>query len=112
MNAHEPQGHSHRRVREAQDPDLYNPSTTHLGGRLRAARNARGLTQAQAADAAGIARNTLVSLERAQHPDPRLSTLLRLMRVYGLGSLEELLGELPSHQLAETWAAEGWTITR
>lgn len=85
---------------------------THLGRRLRDARKTRGLTQQEAATAAGLARNTLVSLERAQNPDPRLSTLLRLMRVYGLGSLEELLGPPPSYRMAEAWEAEGWTIAR
>ncbi len=87
-------------------------STVHLGRRLRQCRDSRRLTQAQAAAAAGITRNALGRLEGKQFPNPSLQTLLALMQVYGLRSLEELLGPLPSHLLAKEWAEAGWTGTR
>jgi transcriptional regulator with XRE-family HTH domain len=84
----------------------------HVGQRLRRLRQARGLTQEQAAAAAGLTRNTLGSLERERFPDPHLSTLLTLMHVYQLGTLEELLGPLPSARVANAWEEEGRTGTR
>jgi DNA-binding XRE family transcriptional regulator len=80
----------------------------HIGAVMRRHREHAGLTQERAAVLAGLTRNTLVTLERAALPDPHLSTLLALMRVYSLGSLEELLGLTPSKVLAEAWAAAGW----
>jgi transcriptional regulator with XRE-family HTH domain len=75
----------------------------HFGARLRACRREQKLSQAEAARFAGISRNTLVGLERAQFPNPNLRTLLSLMETYGLGSLEELFGTTPSRHLAMTW---------
>jgi transcriptional regulator with XRE-family HTH domain len=86
--------------------------TVHLGEWLRVVREASGLTQEKAAVAAGLTRNTLVSIEGSRFPDPKLSTLLRLMRTYGLGSLEELLGPPAGALLAEAWEAEGWQADR
>lgn len=80
-------------------------STVHMGAVLRAHREAAGLTQERAAVAAGLTRNTLVTIEKAVRPDPHLSTLLALMKVYGVGSLEELLGPMPSKVLADAWEA-------
>ena len=54
----------------------------------------------------------MVSIEGSRFPDPKLSTLLRLMRTYGLGSLEELLGPPAGGLLAEAWEAEGWQADR
>ncbi|MGH3854604.1 MAG: helix-turn-helix transcriptional regulator [Pseudonocardiaceae bacterium] len=87
-------------------------STVHLGHRLRQCRDSRGLTQAQAAAEAGITRNALGRLEGKQFPNPCLQTLLALMQVYRLRSLEELFGPLPSHRLAKEWAEAGWAGTR
>jgi DNA-binding XRE family transcriptional regulator len=84
----------------------------HLGDRLREVREECGLTQEQAAVAAGLTRNALVSLENRRFPDPYLSTLLRLMRVYNLTTIEQLLGPIPSRLLASSWEAEGWRGTR
>lgn len=81
----------------------------HIGQVLRARREAAGLTQERAAVAAGLTRNTLGSIEKSALPDPHLSTLLALMQVYGLGSLDELLGPMPSMTLAESWQAKGWS---
>lgn len=66
----------------------------------------------QAAAAAGLTRNTIGNLEGVKFPDPKLSTLLRLMRAYGLNSLEELLGPVPSARLAAAWEEVGWETSR
>jgi transcriptional regulator with XRE-family HTH domain len=90
-------------------PDL--PSgwpEVHLGERLRAVRERAGLSQEKAAVASGISRNTLVTLEKARFGNPKLGTLLRLMRTYKLRSIEELLGPVPSARLAAAWEAEEW----
>lgn len=80
----------------------------HVGLVLRKHREASGLTQERAAVAAGLTRNTLGALEKSAFPDAHLSTLLALMRVYSLGSLDQLLGVTPSRQVADAWAALGW----
>jgi DNA-binding XRE family transcriptional regulator len=66
----------------------------------------------QAAATAGLTRNTIGNLENARFPDPKLSTLLRLMRAYDLRSLEELLGTVPSTLLAAAWEQDGWENAR
>jgi DNA-binding XRE family transcriptional regulator len=97
-------------LRSVPDPD--DQLTVHLGQRLRSIRDAAGMTQETAANSAGLTRNTLASLEKHPFSDPKLSTLLRLMRVYQLGSLEELLGPLPGARLAAALEAEGWQSAR
>jgi len=82
--------------------------TVHLGAVLRRHRIVRNLTQSEAAIAAGLTRNSIASLEKSARPDPHLSTLLALMSAYGLGSIEELLGEVPSFRLQELWERDGW----
>jgi transcriptional regulator with XRE-family HTH domain len=94
------------------DADPGDQLRVQLGPRLRTARREAGLTQEQAAQKAGLTRNAIASLERSTFPDPRLSTLLRLMRTYGLGSIEELLGPTPSERLATAWRARGWQVAR
>ncbi|MEX1257903.1 MAG: helix-turn-helix transcriptional regulator [Gemmatimonadota bacterium] len=60
----------------ATDPQILEA----IGERLRSLRKARGLTQSEAAERAGLGRHTLY---RAEHGDnPTLSTLVRLLRVY------------------------------
>ena len=80
----------------------------HLGERLRDFRVKSGFTQEQAAVYADLTRKSIARLENARFPNPHLSTLLRLMRTYGVSSLEELLGTAPSARLAEAWEEEGW----
>lgn len=99
-------------LRSVPDADPGDQLRVQLGPQLRAARLAAGLTQEQAAREAELTRNAIASLERSTFPDPRLSTLLRLMRAYGLGSIEELLGPTPSERLATAWHAEGWQVAR
>lgn len=94
-------------------PDLPSAQPeVNLGERLRAARELAGLSQEKAAVASGITRNTLASLEKARFPNPKLGTLLRLMKTYKLRSIEELLGPVPSASLAAAWEAEGWSGSR
>jgi hypothetical protein len=61
---------------------------------------------------AGITRKTIAEHEKAKFPNPKLSTLLRLMVTYDLRSLEELLGPVPSARLATAWEEEGWEGAR
>lgn len=94
-------------------PDLSGDQPgVHLGERLRAVRELAGLTQEKAAVASGITRNTLASLEKARFANPKLSTLLRLMKTYKLRSIEELLGPVPSARLAAAWETEEWRGSR
>jgi transcriptional regulator with XRE-family HTH domain len=61
----------------------------------------------EAARVAGVGRTLLSEIERQDRPDPQLSVLLRLQRVYGLPSIEEPLGEppgQPSLMLAAAYA--------
>ncbi len=55
-----------------------------LGGRLRAARLRRHLTQAVVAVRVGISKQTLAKLE-AGNPSTSLATMLRVLQVLGLG---------------------------
>ena len=58
-------------------------STTDLADRVRRAREARGLTQKQLADLAGIGKTAIFDLEHG-NPGVRLSTLLAVFAVLGL----------------------------
>ena len=52
-----------------------------IGQRVAALRRARGLTQTDAAERAGLSRNTLYRAE--QGDNPTLHTVIRLLRTYG-----------------------------
>jgi transcriptional regulator with XRE-family HTH domain len=63
-----------------------------IGQRLRALRKARGVTQEQAAERAGLARSTVSEAERGDNTT--MLTVIRLLRVYGrLGALESFIPE-------------------
>ena len=63
-----------------------------LGGRLRALRKARGLTLTEVAERATLSRRTVARTE--QGDNPRLETLLRLLRVYGrIAALDAFIPE-------------------
>lgn len=64
-----------------------------LGRRLRTAREQRGMTQKQAAEAAGIATDMISRLENGHYQSPGLRTLLRIADGLGTG-VAELLPEL------------------
>lgn len=83
-------------------------STVQIGASLKARRRAAGLTQERAAALAGLTRGAVAKLEASELPDPHLSTLLALMRTYGLGSVEELLGHVPSAEIARYWESQEW----
>lgn len=79
-------------------------SAVHIGMVFKRHRQLAGMTQEQAASKSGLTRNTIIALERARFPDPHLSTMLALVEAYGLGSLEQLLGDLPSPlRLRRVW---------
>ena len=67
-----------------------------IGKRLEALRDARNLTQSEAAKRAGLGRNTLYRAE--QGSNPTLLTVIRLLRTYGrLGALE---GFIPAPEIS------------
>lgn len=78
----------HIRLNEAPEPEILDL----IGSRLRGLRKASGLTMAEAAERAGLARKTV---SRAENGDnPTLLTLVRLLRVYGrLSALEQFVPE-------------------
>lgn len=77
-----------------------------IGGRLKALRRARGLTQTEAAERAGLGRNTLYRAE--QGDNPTLLTLIRLLRVYGrLAALEDFIPTPEISPMARLRARKG-----
>ena len=70
-------------------------TTDELGGRVRAVRQARGLTPMQVARAAGVTRVWLSRLERGRVPHPDTGTLVRLAEAMGL-TLSDLLDQQPA----------------
>lgn len=76
------------RIATHSDPEILEI----LGRRLARVRKAHGLTQADAADQAGVDRTTVSRAERGDNPN--LLTLVRLLRVYGrLDALDAFLPE-------------------
>jgi transcriptional regulator with XRE-family HTH domain len=112
MNERQGRDPGRPQLRSVPGPEPGDEVRVHLGERLRAVRKQTGLTQEKAAAVAGMTRNAIAELEKARFPNPKLSTLLRLMRTYKLRSLEELLGPVPSARLAEAWEEEGWETAR
>ena len=82
-------------------------SSVHLGNRLRSLRTARKWSIEVAAAKAGLSGNTLANLEHTALPNPTLSTLLALMEVYQLNSIEDLFGAARSRLLLAEWVANG-----
>lgn len=83
------------RIQVASQPE---PWQLALGERIRLLRGQRSLEKL--AKEAGISDGTLGNIERGE-VDPQVGTLLKLMKVFGLKSLEGLFGEieLPSASL-------------
>jgi transcriptional regulator with XRE-family HTH domain len=100
------------RLHSVPDPSSGDELGFHLGEQLKKARERSGLTQDKAAARSGLTRKTIAEHEKARFPNPRLSTLLRLMLAYELRSLEELLGPTPSARLAAEWEEEDWEGVR
>lgn len=80
-----------------------------LGERLKALRKARGLTQKEAAERAGLARSTVHEAEKGDNST--LHTVIRLLRVYGrLAALEDFIPApeiSPMARLRERKGAKG-----
>jgi transcriptional regulator with XRE-family HTH domain len=66
-----------------------------LSDKLAAARRNKGLTQQEAAVAAGLSVSVVAQLERGAITDPRIKTLQSLGRVYGVSILDLLDDEEP-----------------
>jgi len=112
MSERPPAGTGRGRAALRAVPDPGSRPQVHVGERLRGFRVRSGLSQEQAGAFAGLTRKSIARLESARFPNPHLSTLLRIMATYEVGTLEELLGMPPSARLAEAWAEEGWPRTR
>lgn len=75
-----------KRIEERADPEILEE----LGARLARLRKASGLTQAEAAERAGVNRTTVSRAEQGDNPN--LLTVVRLLRVYGrLVALESFI---------------------
>lgn len=76
----------------ATDPEILQE----LGRRLAALREARRMSQTEAAELSGLSRKTVYSAERGENP--RLLTLVRLLRTYG--TLESLSAFIPETEIS------------
>lgn len=79
----------------------------HLGKRLRTLREACSLSQESAAVRAGMTRNTLARHEASAFPDLKLSTILALMELYDVASLDGFVGRSPAERLLQSWVGQG-----
>ena len=73
--------------------------TRQIGARIAGVRKQRGVSQADAAVALGLTSAALSNIECGKST-PSLATLLRMVVVFRLDTVETLLGELPSQELA------------
>ncbi|HUF51404.1 MAG TPA: helix-turn-helix domain-containing protein [Longimicrobiales bacterium] len=79
---------SDKRIEERTDAEIMGE----LGRRLAQVRKSAALTQADAAERAGLDRSTVSRAEQGDNPN--LLTVIRLLRVYGrLGALEAFIPE-------------------
>src|SRR4051812_23970524 len=69
-----------------------------FAGRVGGLRVARQWTRQQLASRSDIHRSIITGIE-AGHKDPQLSTLLKLVDVFELCSLDQLFGSMPSESL-------------
>jgi transcriptional regulator with XRE-family HTH domain len=76
-----------------------------LSARLKALRTARGLSQQQLADRAGLTKSNVTQLEQGRITDPRLSTLRALAGALEV-RIDEVTGDAPMPQV-EKFPAEG-----
>lgn len=93
---------NHTRYTSATDQEILQE----IGSRLRGLRKARGLNQTEAAERAGIGRNTLYRTEHGENPT--LHTIIRLLRAYGrLNALESFIPEPEISPMARLREREG-----
>lgn len=77
-----------------------------IGQRMAGLRRARGLTQTDAAQRAGLSRNTLYRAEQGENPT--LHTVIRLLRAYGrLPALEAFIPTLEISPMARLRQRKG-----
>ena len=65
---------------------------TTVGSRVRQYREGKSWTQLEVAEAIRMSKSNYWLVEAGDHP-PKLETLLNLMELFGLETIEELLGE-------------------
>ena len=91
-----------KRIAERSDPEIM----LEVGRRLARLRKSRDLTQADAADRAGVDRTTVSRAERGDNPN--LLTVVRLLRVYGrLAALDAFIPEPDVSPVAMIRATKG-----
>jgi transcriptional regulator with XRE-family HTH domain len=91
-----------KRIEERADPEVLRE----VGRRLARLRKARDLTQAEAAELAGMDRTTVSRAE--QGDNPTLLTVVRLLRVYGrVGALNAFIPEPEVSPMALIRGARG-----
>ena len=81
---------------------------TDFGARLRVARERAGLTQAVVAEAIGVARTTLVALEKGQRR-PRIGEIQKLAQRYGTSANALLRREAVHFDLTPRFRRQGTT---
>lgn len=91
-----------KRIAQRSDPEIMGE----VGRRLARLRKSRDLTQAEAADRAGVDRTTVSRAERGDNPN--LLTVVRLLRVYGrLDALDAFIPEPDVSPMALIRATRG-----
>ncbi len=83
--------------------------TTEIGERIFELRTAAGWGQRDLAREANVSPTTIVHIETGQVPEPRLSTLRKLSKAFGLGSVEELTNpakKAPARSSLREWLDE------
>ncbi len=76
-----------------------------FAGRVRSSRKARGLSQADAAERAGISQSHWSKIERGS-VEPSIGQVLRIQHVLSAPSIETFLGRFPSARLLESGEGE------
>jgi transcriptional regulator with XRE-family HTH domain len=97
----EPRQRSRGRSRSDRD-SFERDYMVELGKRLRVAREQRGMTQKQAAQAAGIATDMISRLENGRYQSPGLRTLVRIADGIGASVTDLLPDGAPEAQQSST----------
>ena len=86
---------------ERAEPRLTARQLARVAERLKELRGS-AISQRELARRTGLSAGTIGQIEQGRH-EPRLGTLLALRGALGLGSIEELLGPMPSTALDSGW---------
>lgn len=73
----------------------------HLSARVAELADRVNLSPTQLERDSGMSRGTAWKLRRGQIENPSLALMLALQKALGLGTIEELLGDIPSQSLGE-----------